>query len=103
MININLPVVYKKDKYIIYKSYDGYILHNSEITTSFAHTHLEREETARWLIELSEKKRLPYNLARYLVISLLRVNDDYDYCRKINDLLNNKRQKSRYVNCRKAS
>ena len=102
MSNINLPITYQKDKYIIYKCGEGYILHNSEITTSFAHTHLEREETAKWLIELSLKKQLPCDLARYLVISLLRINDDYNYCRKINDLIKNKKRKERYINCRKA-
>ncbi len=93
----DLPVVFSEKKYIIFKSHDGYIVMNKDME-GFAHTHIENERTARWIVSLSNTKKLPRDMKRYLLISLLRVNDDETYCRKIGELIENKRKKQTYIN-----
>jgi hypothetical protein len=92
--------IYNKSVYKIYHTKDGYILHNTSMD-GFAHTHLKNYQTAVCLAELSIHKRIPHHLNRYLIISLLRVNDDEEYCKKIRDLLNNHKRKDNYFNSNK--
>ena len=94
----NLPIFFTDSNYTILKSHDGVILVNTDMD-GFAHTHLENSDTAMWLIGLSKSKRIPRDIARYLLISLLRVNDDETYCRKINELMANRKKKEKYRNC----
>lgn len=97
MVDMGLNKVYEEREYSIYASKDGYILVNENMQ-GFAHTHINRLETALWLISLSKRKKLPHDISRYLLISLLRVNADDYYLKKITELMENKRKKSRYAN-----
>lgn len=92
------------EKYMHYKIFetdDGYIVQNTKMD-GFAHSHIKNLNSARWICELSLTKRLPHDMPRYLIISLLRVNDDEVYCKKIEDLLHSKNhKKDMYFNSNK--
>lgn len=92
--------IYQKGDYKIYHTDDGCILHNSRME-GFAHSHVKNFKTCKYLIDLSIHKRIPHHLSRYLIISLLRVNDDEEYCRKIQELLDNHKKKDMYFNSNK--
>ena len=92
--------VWQKENFKIYHVDDGYILHNSKMD-GFAHSHIKNFKTAVFIADLSIHKRIPHHLSRYLIISLLRVNDDNEYCRKIRELLENKKKKDVYFNSNK--
>lgn len=91
--------IYSKQGYIIFRAQDQFILQNMAMN-GFAHTHIEHFETAKMLIDLSVHKRVPRHLSRYLLISLIRINDDEDYVNRISELLDNQRRKDRYRNRR---
>lgn len=97
MNNINLNIIQKISPFVIYQSADGVILCNEDIE-GFAHTHLHNLNTAKWLVDLSMKKKLPRDIPRYLLISLIRVNSDERYVTKANELLSNKRKSDKYIN-----
>ena len=92
-----LRMVSKRKQFVLFEADDGYVLQNVEMD-DFAHTHLESWKMAMKLISYSMQKKVPHDLSRYLLISLLRINDDEEYCRKIEDLLDNKKRKDMYFN-----
>lgn len=92
--------VYSKAEFDVYQTDDGYVLHNNSIE-NFAHSHLENLKTCKYLIDLSLRKKIPHDLPRYLIISLIRINDDEIYVRKLNELLSSKKKKQNYYNANK--
>ena len=94
--------VWKKGKFKIYHADDSYILHNTHMD-GFTHSHIRNFKTAVFIADLSEHKRIPHHLCRYLLISLLRVSDDVDYCDKIQELIDSKSNKTKqyYFNSQK--
>jgi hypothetical protein len=66
----------------------------------FAHTHIRNFNTAKYLIELSINKKSPYDLPKYLIISLIRINKDMEYIKKLKEVLA-KGKKSMYYNANK--
>lgn len=96
-MDISLELVLKDNCFSVYKASDGFILCNSEIE-GFAHTHLNNKSTAEYLIRLSKKKKIPRDISRYLLISLIRINSDNVYLQKLNDLLENRKKKGVYRN-----
>lgn len=92
--------VWQKGNYKIYHSDDGYILHNASMD-GFAHSHLKSFKMAVLIADLAEHKRIPHHLSRYLLISLIRVSNDSEYVRKVQDLLDNKSKKDYYYNANK--
>lgn len=92
--------VYKRNEYVLYKCGGGYIVQNI-LMPGFAHTHLKSKDVAFRIIGLSISKKLPNDLSDYMLTSLLRVNNDRDYCLKINARICNRRIKTGYVNCRR--
>jgi hypothetical protein len=95
-----MNIVYKRKQYNVYSVEDEYIVHNTQMK-DFAHTHIKNLKACKWLIELSLKKKVPYDINKYFLVSLSRINDNEDYLRKINDLLKNKKKKEYYFNVNK--
>lgn len=96
-MDMSLSEIYKDGCFSIYHSCDGYILVNN-LMNGFAHTHLNNKGVALYLIGLSKSKKIPRDISRYLLISLIRVNSDRDYLKKLDELLNNKKKKASYRN-----
>lgn len=85
----------------IYHADDGYVVHNPTMD-GYAHSHISNIKSARWVFNLSMHKRVPNRMPKYLLISLLRVNNDEDYCRKIQDMISAKsKKKDMYFNSNK--
>ena len=68
----------------------------------FAHSHVNNYKTCIWLIDLSIRKKAPYNISRYLLISLIRINSDDRYIKKLKEILDKKScKKEYYININK--
>lgn len=68
----------------------------------FAHTHVNNYRTSVWLVDLSLRKKCPYNISKYLLVSLIRINSDDKYVRKLNEVLDKKNtRKEIYYNVNK--
>lgn len=93
--------VYQKKSYKVYSTKDKneFVVHNSDMV-DFAHTHIRNFNTAKYLIELSINKKIPYDLPKYLVISLIRINQDMGYITKLKEVLA-KSKKDMYYNANK--
>ena len=95
--------IYKREQFKIYQTKDKneYVLQNYKMS-DFAHTHVKNMSACKMLIELSLEKRIPYDLPPYFIISLIRINDDEEYVRKLNELLISKNnRKNMYYNVNK--
>ena len=69
---------------------------------NFAHSHVNNFRTCIWLIDLSLRKKTPYNISKYLLISLIRINSDEKYIRKLTEILDKKnKRKEIYYNVNK--
>ena len=95
-----MNIAYKRKQFTVYSVEDEYVIHNTSME-DFAHTHIRNLSACKWLIELSLKRKVPYDINRYFLISLSRINNDENYLRKINDLLENKKKKEYYINVNK--
>jgi len=91
--------IYQRGKYKVYRVEDGFIIHNSDKEFKDGHTHMKSMKCCRYLIQLSLEKRVPYNLSRYLLISLIRINEG-EYTEKAQAVLDSKKKKQTYVNRR---
>lgn len=67
---------------------DAYIVHNTRHAFEDAHTHIKNLNTAKYIAQLAAYKRLPKkgHLSEYLLISLIRISDDNNYIRQLNEL-----------------
>lgn len=95
-----MEIVITKGDYDICQVDDGYIVHNRRME-GFAHSHIKNLKTAQWIVELSIKRKIPQDLPKYLIISLLRINDDEKYLMNINALLEKRKRKKFYYNSQK--
>lgn len=96
---ITMNQIYSKNSYHIYKASSGYIVYNTNKEFQDGHTHLNSFKSAKYLIDLSLHKSIPFHLDRYRLLSLSRITDDESYRTKIMDLLTNKKSKMSYINC----
>ena len=71
--------IYSNGQFKIYKTLDGYIVHNSNKPFDKGHTHIKNFGTAKYLTHLGKYKKVPNRLTQYLIISLIRISEDYDY------------------------
>ena len=92
-------VIYEKGGYSILEMNKGYIVVNNNMNES-AHTYIENLSTSMWIIDLSIQRKCPYNIPKYLVESLIRINTDENYLFKLNAILH-KKQKDHYYNSNK--
>jgi hypothetical protein len=86
--------IYSDKRFKVYHFKDEYILHNYRLA-GFRHTHIRNYNTCMYLIRLSKKKKCPNDISNYLLESLLRINDDEEYCNRISNLLNYRKRKKK--------
>lgn len=65
---------------------------------NFAHSHIKNYKSCLWLIDLSIKKKCPYDIPKYFVVSLIRINNDKKYLNLLNNILKKKNIKHNYYN-----
>lgn len=75
--------IYKKKSFVIFRCGDGYIIHNTKKPFEIGHTHIKNVDTAKYLVYLSAKKKLPKRFSDYLLVSLLRLTNDDTYAYQI--------------------
>jgi hypothetical protein len=75
--------IYRNRQFKIYETLEGYIVHNSDKPFDYGHTHIKRFDTAKYLIYLSIHKIVPKKLPNYLMVSLIRLSNDFEYTNKI--------------------
>lgn len=75
--------IYRNRQFKIYKTLEGYIVHNSEKSFKCGHTHIKDFNTAKYLVYLSVHKIIPKHLSRYLLVSLIRLSNDMEYTDKV--------------------
>lgn len=92
--------IYERGKYIILEGIDHYVVINKQKEFKNGHTHITNYNTALWLIKLSEHKSLPHHISLYLLESLIRINENEEYLRKLKELQQSKqnRRKLNYYN-----
>ncbi|PXV88461.1 hypothetical protein C8E03_108188 [Lachnotalea glycerini] len=97
-----MRMIYSKFGFNIYRSCDGYIVHNTKKEFKYGHTHLDSFNTAKYIIDMVHYERIPGHLSIYLLISLSRVSNDEIYRDKILSLVEQKKtKKQNYYNVNK--
>ena len=71
--------IYQNRYFKIYKTLEGYIVHNSHKDFECGHTHIDNFNTAKYLVHLSIHKIVPKRISDYLLVSLIRLSDDFEY------------------------
>lgn len=89
--------IHEQHDYAIFSTDDGYLVQNM-MMEGFVHSHINNYRTCLWIIDLLEHKKCPYDIPKYLLISLIRLTDDERYLDNLNCLLKNKSHKQRYYN-----
>ncbi|MDF2840603.1 MAG: hypothetical protein K0Q99_1375 [Clostridia bacterium] len=79
--------VYQNTHYKVYKSVDGFVIHNIYKGFENGHTHVQKYDTCMVLIKLLVNKKAPRSKSRYFLESLLRLCDDESYRQKIQQIL----------------
>lgn len=93
--------IYEKNGYIIIKSKSGYIACNTNKKFKEGHTHLKSYNAAKTAIDLVIKKKIPKSYSVYFLTSLMRISNDIQYIKHINDIMyirKNKGLKEKYIN-----
>lgn len=78
--------IYEHGRFIILEGTDQYIVVNKTKEFKEGHTHISNYNTALWLIKLSEHMSMPHSISLYLLESLIRINTDEVYIRKLKEL-----------------
>ena len=79
--------VYQNTNFKVYKSMDGYIVHNTIKGFQDGHTHVQKYATCMVLIKLLTNKKIPKSKSRYFLESLLRLCDDENYKQQLLKML----------------
>jgi hypothetical protein len=79
--------VYQNTHFKVYKSEDGFVIHNIDKGFENGHTHVQKYNTCMVLIKLLVNKKAPKSKSRYFLESLLRLCDDENYKQQIQQLL----------------
>ena len=97
--------MYCKDTYNVYRTHDGFVIHNVRKKFSKGHSHLKSFNSCKDIIDIVINKTLPQDLDLYRMESLARVSDDDEYCERVRQLIRTKKDKrdgnSRYYNKRR--
>lgn len=79
--------IYQNTNFKVYKSEDGFIIHNTDKVFRDGHTHVQKYDTCMVIIKLLTTKRPPKSKSRYFLESLLRLCDDETYRQQIQQAL----------------
>lgn len=94
MDDCTLITIYRRRHFNIYNAGNNqFIVHNTKLEFSNGHTHIRSFSTAKFIIQLSLHKSIPKHLSNYLLISLIRINNDEDYIDKLNEMLKQEKDK----------
>jgi len=89
-------IIYSKRHFVIFRSYNGFIVYNTKKSFNDGHTHLNSFNSAKYIIALALNGKVPNDLDRYRLVSLMRITDSLEYKGRIERLLENKNKKDHY-------
>lgn len=80
-----------------------YIVHNTNITDVFAHSHIRNYNTAKFVIKLTVSKTIRGDIPTYLMGSIIRLTSDERFKEEYQNVMNNKLRKKKdfYYNSNK--
>ena len=87
--------VYERKEFIIFQVKNGYIAYNTKKAFKEGHTHMKCFKSAKTVIDLVIRKKVPRSNDLYYLTSLIRLSEDLAYITKINDLIKYKEEKSK--------
>ncbi len=90
--------VYERKEFIIFQVKNGYIAYNTKKAFKEGHTHMKCFKSAKTVIDLVIRKKVPRSNDLYYLTSLIRLSEDLAYITKINDLIKYKEEKSKIKN-----
>lgn len=83
-------VVYRSREYIILskRKHDktGFIVVNTKKEFNQGHTHVTNFNSAKTLIKLSQKCKIPNSKNKYFIQSLIRISRDKTYINRLNNM-----------------
>ena len=80
-----LDIVYSRKSFVVYKSGDGFIVHNTKKDFKSGHTHTKSYSFSKRLIDISIKKEIPKDSNKFMLTSLIRLSDDYRFINALCD------------------
>ena len=90
--------VYERKEFIIFQVKNGYIAYNTKKAFKEGHTHMKCFKSAKTVIDLVIRKKVPRSNDLYYLTSLIRLSENLAYITKINDLIKYKEEKSKIKN-----
>ena len=85
-----MDIVYSRKNFQVYKVENEFIVHNTNKIFKEGHSHLFGYESAKKVIDLAIHERVPNDLDRYRLVSLIRISENPDYKAKIQELIDAK-------------
>ena len=79
--------VYEKKEFIIFQVKNGYIAYNTKKAFKDGHTHMKCFKSAKTVIDLVIRKKVPRSTDLYYLTSLIRLSEDLFYINKIEELI----------------
>lgn len=72
--------VYERCGYKVYTtSKKEYVVHNSNVTNEFLHSHVRNIKSAKLIIELSMKEKIRGDIPVYLMESVIRLSNNEEF------------------------
>jgi hypothetical protein len=83
--------------FVIYKTVDGFRVTRID-NSEDRHTHLKSKSACDTVIQNVINKKIPKHVGNYYLTSLIRLSDDGEYIRKIEELINVRKLKGKKQN-----
>lgn len=90
-----MNIVYSKKNFHVYRVENQFIVYNTKKVFKAGHTHLYSLNSAKYVLDCALYKDIPHDLDIYRLTSLVRLSTDEDYIRKVEELLEVKKEKKR--------
>ena len=79
--------VYEKKEFIIFQVKNGYIAYNTKKAFKDGHTHMKCFKSAKTVIDLVIRKKVPRSTDLYYLTSLIRLSEDLSYINEKEELI----------------
>jgi hypothetical protein len=81
------------EEYIVFPVKNGYVVYNTNKEFKDGHTHLRNFKSCVDLIRFTVDKKIPRRCSNYYLRSLIRISDDEEYRKKVEELILVRKQK----------
>ena len=93
-------IIYSKGSFIIFLAGDNIVVYNKEKDFECGHSHLKSIKAGKDAITLVMAGKIPKNCRNYYLITLQRLSTDGDYIRRIQELIDVRKQKGKTLSYR---